>query len=131
MRATSKRPYEIDWTGLAPGKLHYTDRNYHITEVPNELVGLPFLRTSCGDDRSVAMNLASFVSDSEVKVYLGLDRRVPRPMSWMRVGQSGGFEATEITLKTTDPDFKFYRKTFPLVASKVNDTQGALVEVVR
>ena len=113
VRATSYRHYEIDWTGLAPGKRHYTDRHYHITGIPEPFLGLPFLRTANNDDRSVSKNLVSFVTDSEVDVYLGLDARVPKPMSWMRVGQPGGFQPTDIVLQTTDPRFKFYRKTFP------------------
>ena len=32
VRAPSGRDYELDWTGLAPGKRHYTDRDYVILE---------------------------------------------------------------------------------------------------
>ena len=47
----SGRPYEFDWSGLATGKRHYTDRDYRILQVPPELAGLPFLRTANDDDR--------------------------------------------------------------------------------
>lgn len=113
VRAASKRHYEMDWTGLAPGKYHYTDRDYRITGVPEQFFGAPFLRTANNDDRSVGDRLVSLRTDSEVDVYLGLDKRVPKPMSWMRVGEPDGFQATDIELATTDPAFRFYRKTFP------------------
>ncbi len=112
VRASSNRHYEIDWIGLAPGKRHYTDRDYHITGIPQSFLGLPFLRTANNDDRSVGDHLVSFRTDAEVEVFLGLDTRVPKPMSWMQVGHSGGFQPTDITLQTTDPKFKFYRKVF-------------------
>lgn len=109
----SGRPYSIDWTGLAVGKRHYTDRDYRITDVPPELVGVPFLRTSNQDDRRLVERLVSFRSDSEMTLYIGVDVRAESPPAWMRVGRDDGFHDTEMEMITTDPTFRFYAKRTP------------------
>lgn len=109
----SGRPYEIDWTGLAVGKKHYTDRDYTITSVPPELLGVPFLRTANNDDREIGSERLSFTSDSTVDVIVGVDVRVNAPLDWMRIGEEDGFVDTERVLRTTDPDFRLFEKTFP------------------
>jgi putative heme-binding domain-containing protein len=104
--------YNFDWTGLAPGKKHYTDREYRILEVPDELAGLPFLRTANGDDRRLAERLMSFHSDSEVTVLVGVDARNPEPLKWMKVGQPDGYQETGLRIVTSDPVFDVYERRF-------------------
>lgn len=106
-------PYEFDWSGLAIGKRHYTDRNYRIRSVPPELMGLPFLRTANGDDRRLVDRLISFVSDTDVTVLVGVDSRNPEPLEWMEIGQADGFQDVGLKLITDDPSFNFYSKRFP------------------
>ena len=113
LRSDSGNHYEFDWTGLAVGKRHYTDRDYSILEVPKELLGLPFIRMANADDRRMTDRLLSFVSDSDVTVMIGVDARNPEPLNWMRIGQPDGFRGTGLQLKTTDPVFNLFEKDFP------------------
>ncbi|MEM0924781.1 MAG: PVC-type heme-binding CxxCH protein, partial [Planctomycetota bacterium] len=112
LSVASGRRYEFDWTGLASGKLHYTDRDYRILEIPTELAGLPYLRTSNNDDRQYANPLVSFRSDADVTVFIGVDVRIPEPLEWMRIGQPGGFKDTGLELVTSDPTFRVYSKEY-------------------
>lgn len=106
--------YRMDWTGLAPGKHHYTDRDYHITSIPTELRGLPFLQT-CNQhgDHTSGSEWLSMKSDSEVTVLVGVDVRVNAPLAWMKIGEQDGFQDTGLELVTTDPTFRIYRKQYP------------------
>ncbi|QEF98926.1 Cytochrome c [Stieleria maiorica] len=109
----SGRRYEFDWSGLAVGKRHYTDRDYRILEVSGELAGLPFLRTANEDDRRIVERLVSFRSDSDVSVLVGVDARNREPLSWMNIGQPDGFQNTGLQIITSDPVFNVYEKKFP------------------
>lgn len=113
VQTPSGRYYELDWTGLDVGKRHYTDRNYYITQVPDELDGLPFLRTANGDDRSTGAEWLSLVTTEDCDLIVGTDLRNPDELEWMKIGQPGGFEDTGLKLTTTDPVFRLYRKHFP------------------
>ena len=112
LKTASGRSYEFDWSGLAIGKRHYTDRDYRILDVPPELAGLPFLRTANADDRLQTDRLVSFQSDTDVTVLIAVDARNPRPHDWMRVGEPDGFQATGLKVVTDDPVFDVYEKNF-------------------
>ncbi len=105
--------YDFDWTGLAVGKPYYTDRTYSISHVPRRLAGLPFLRTANNDDRSAGNAWLSMDSSEACDLIVGVDVRVNAPLGWMKTGQAGGFQDTELTLKASDADFRLYRKSFP------------------
>ena len=109
----SGRSHELDWTGLAPGKRHYTDRDYHILKVSPELAGLPFLRVANNDDRSTGDEWLSFELSEPCDVLVGVDIRNPMDLSWMKIGDPDGFHETDLQLATTDPVFRIYRKHFP------------------
>ncbi|MCA9042755.1 MAG: PmoA family protein [Planctomycetaceae bacterium] len=112
VQAMAPGEYHMDWTGLTPGKKHYTDRDYHITGVPADLLGLPFLQMCNQHDRSGGSEWIRMTSDSDVSVLVGVDVRVNTPLGWMKIGQPDGFEDTGLELVTTDPTFRIYRKTF-------------------
>lgn len=105
--------YRMDWSGLSPGKRHYTDRDYFITDIPAELDGLPYLQTCNQHDRSTSGEWLSMKSDSAVTLLVGVDVRNNAPLGWMKIGQPGGFEDTGLQLVTTDSTFRIYRKNFP------------------
>ena len=111
--------YELDWTGLAAGKRHYTDRDYRITEIPAELDRLPYLRTANQDDRRLTDRLVSLRSDTDVTVYVAVDARIARPLTWMNIGQQGGFRDTGLEIVTTDPTFRVYKKRYPAGAIRL------------
>lgn len=113
IRTASGHSYEMDWTGLAVGKRHYTDREYAITAIPNELQGLPFLRTSNNDDRSSGPQWLTLTTDTPVDVLVAVDVRCQTPLEWMRIGHEDGFTDTSLQLETTDPVFQIYRKSYP------------------
>jgi putative membrane-bound dehydrogenase-like protein len=112
-RKPNPSAYEFDWTGLAVGKRHYTDRDYSITQVPIELKGLPFLRVANNDDRSRGYQWLGFYSEEDVDVLVGVDERINAPLKWMKIGQPEGFHQTDLKVVTTDPTFRIYRKSFP------------------
>ena len=117
--------YELDWIGIAPGKRHYTDRQYHITSVPPEVRGLPFLRTFNNHDREPGDKFLTMASDSNVRVLIGVDVRNNAPLNWMRIGEADGYQDTGLELVTTDPTFRLYEKHFPAgqitLGGNVND----------
>jgi putative membrane-bound dehydrogenase-like protein len=119
--------YRLDWTGLAPGKRHYTDRDYHITKVPAELRGLPFLQMCNQHDRSSGSEWLRMTSESSVSVLVGVDVRVNAPLEWMKIGQPDGFQDTGLELVTTDPTFRIYRRHFSagdiVLGGSTNDPQ--------
>jgi putative membrane-bound dehydrogenase-like protein len=110
--ASASGEYRMDWIGLAPGKQHYTDRHYHITAVPPELRGLPYLQMCNQHDRSSGNQWLSMRSDSDVSVLVGVDVRVNATLGWMKIGEPDGFEDTGLELATTDPTFRIFRKQF-------------------
>ncbi|MCA9225985.1 MAG: c-type cytochrome, partial [Planctomycetales bacterium] len=114
VHAKAPGEYRMDWTGLAPGKRHYTDRDYHITSIPAALRGLPFLQT-CNQhgDHTSGSDWLSMKSDSAVTVLVGVDVRVNAPLAWMKIGEQDGFQDTGLELVTTDPTFRIYRKRYP------------------
>ncbi len=113
VNAKSRRSYQMDWTGLDAGKRHYTDRDYQVTDIPPELIGIPFLQTANHDDRSEGTELLSVNSSEAVTVYLGVDARCDTPLEWMNVGQPDGYEDTGLTVVTTNPTFRVYKKHYP------------------
>lgn len=114
IQAKAPGEYRMDWTGIAPGKRHYTDRDYFITGIPAELRGLPFLQT-CNQhgDHTTGSHWLSMQTDSEVDVLVGVDVRVNAPLDWMKIGKEDGFQDTGLKLVTTDPTFRIYRKRYP------------------
>lgn len=110
----SKKPsrYEVDWTGMAPGKHHYTDRNYQVVDVPPALRGLPFLRTCNNHDRETGTDFLSFTSDVDVRVLLAVDVRINAPLEWMKTGLADGFTDTGLQIRTTDPTFRVFEKVY-------------------
>ncbi|MCA9081486.1 MAG: chitobiase/beta-hexosaminidase C-terminal domain-containing protein, partial [Planctomycetaceae bacterium] len=112
IQAQSPGEYRMDWTGLAPGKRHYTDRDYRVTDVPAQLRGLPFLQMCNQHDRCSGDEWLSMTSDADVSVLVGVDVRVNAPLEWMQIGEPDGFTDTGLELVTHDPTFRLYRKEF-------------------
>ena len=112
--AKSGRNYQMEWAGLRPGALVYSDRNYRIRNVPDQLKGLPFLQTANEDDGSSGSDWVRFRSDEPLTVFIALDTRLPAIPNWMGVGEANGFEATNLVLGAEDPkSLAVYRKVFP------------------
>ena len=113
IKAKSGNPYRMEWSGLRVGLQHYTDRQYTVTKVPEEVLHSPFLQTSNQDDRTIGESLLKLVSAEDVTVWVGVDVRVNADLDWMNIGQNGGFVDTGLKLVTTDPTFRLYKKSFP------------------
>jgi putative heme-binding domain-containing protein len=108
----SGRFYEMEYRGLRVGQRIYTDRNYAITQLPDGLHRMPFLRVANGDDRSTGERWLSFRSDVELEILVGVDTRNDAPLRWMKVGEPDGFQETELIVQTDDADFRLYRKPY-------------------
>ena len=127
IQARAPGEYRMDWAGTALGKLTYTDRNYHMTGLPDELRGLPYLLTCNQQDRSSGAEWLTMTSDSDVSVLVGVDVRVEVPLAWMRIGQPDGFADTGLEVASNDSTFRIFRKSFRagriLLGGNANDPQ--------
>jgi putative membrane-bound dehydrogenase-like protein len=127
IQAKAAGEYRIDWSGTALGKRTYTDRNYHMTGLPGELRGLPYLLMCNQHDRSSGAEWLSMKSDSDVSVLVGVDVRVEAPLAWMKIGQPNGFTDTGLEIASNDSTFRIYRKSFRagriVLGGNANDSQ--------
>ena len=105
-----------DWSvrsGLAVGDAAFGDRGYTIASLPDELMGMSWIRPANDSKTSAVTPLVSFVLDRQADVYLALDTRVTRP-AWV----DGSWTNTRLSLdiresSTTTRPCTLYRKTFP------------------
>ncbi len=109
----SGRYYEMEYRGLKPQHRVYTDREYFVTSLPEQLEHMPFLRVANNDDRSSGERWLTFETDIATDILVGVDTRNNAPLAWMKIGQPGGFERTDLVVETNDADFQLYRKHFP------------------
>ena len=68
-------PQSYQWSVLAAGIRPYIDREYTLGGVPDELAGIPFLRTANDDKRSDAEVLVRFTLDAPGTVLVFYDGR--------------------------------------------------------
>ncbi len=101
-----------NWKGLGIGQPVYTDRRYVYTDVPSELAGMPYLMLANNDEYSHGDAFLTFVSDSDVRVFVAVDQRVSEELDWMKIGQSGGFEQTALTLRNNDSLMRVFVREF-------------------
>lgn len=113
LRSHSGRRYTFDPIGLAVGKPYYTDRDYRITELPDEMIGVPYILAANNDDRLLTPTVFSFKTDTPVTLYLGTGTRNNAPLAWMKINQPDGFQSTDLHIKTQDATYQLHRKEYP------------------
>ena len=113
--------YTIAANGLLVGGMPFTDRNYRLVTVPQELQGLTLLRTAMGNkkvrDGDFAITLGT---DDEVNVFLAVDSRlldywetVSKP-EWFR-----GYRPTRFTVATDDADMQQQGQDYRVYGKRV------------
>ena len=104
---------------LADGSLMFGDREVTYTNVPTELTGAEYIRTSC-DAKTLTGDQAEFTVSEDCTVYVGLDSRVENLPAWL-----SGFEKTDLTFgNSSDVSFVVYAKTFTAGESVILGTNG-------
>lgn len=106
--SSTGRPYRA--ATLEPGVFYYTDRNYRITKVPNELKGLTFLQTACSDGDTPDQLTVSLKLKYPSTVYFIDDARSEKLPAWAR----GKWQNTGLKIEGTDPKtMKVYQAELP------------------
>lgn len=112
--SSSGKEYGIN--KLLPGEYQYTDRDYLLNYVPEELKGCLHIKT-CGNDKLINENdeCVSFDCNCDVDVYILFADKFPEIPQWLNQ-----FERTRLNVTRIDsnPDnlkgyFCLYSKSFP------------------
>lgn len=95
---------------LAEGVNAYSDRQYRVTHVPDELKGETFIQTACSDAERTRGTALSFRLLYPSTVFLADDARGERPPAWAREG----WKPLDVVLHTTDAErMKIYQREYP------------------
>ena len=106
--------YEIG--SLGAGEPVYVDRGYAYTGMPHELKGLPVVRTANGDKRDDVDLRIQLAAPSTL--YVGFDVRGSTLPSWLLTWEA----MPDALIRTTDTDFRIYRKRFPAGEASLGGT---------
>jgi hypothetical protein len=71
----SGRPYQVGEGGLNINTIYYTDRDYIVTAMPEELVGATWIMTANDDKSSAGADFLKFAVSGPVVVWLAHDSR--------------------------------------------------------
>lgn len=114
LQAVSGAQYEIDT--LKRDRQPYIDRDYRFLFVPDELNGLPLVKT-CGNDKLLSERepCFSFHSDTDVSVYVLFADKFPVVPSWLEQ-----FDRLRLNVTRYDSNpenlkgyYSVYRRNFP------------------
>ena len=101
-----------NWKGLGVGQPVYTDRNYVYTEIPPELAGMPYIMLANADEYSHGDAFLTFESDSDLRVFVAVDKRVAEEFDWLKVGQAEGWQKTGLEIRNSDSVMRVYVRRF-------------------
>ncbi len=115
---SNTQPGSYEWDVLSNGDLVYIDRGYVFTSIPNQLLGLDYLRTANNDKANPAG--VSFDVNKLVTVFVLYDVRIAVP-AWLLSWTNTGLTATSDT-----PDlFIIYSKDFAAGNVSLGNNEGA------
>ena len=86
----SQSSYELDI--LNSGTTSYIDRNYEISNIPDQYLSSNFIRTRNDDKFSATDNFLSFNLSVDADVYVAFDIRISSLPDWMADWSATGFE---------------------------------------
>lgn len=116
---TATTPANYVWSALQEGEPVYVDRNYTFTTVPAALQGYRYLQTANSDKGATGAGFVSFVSDSNLTVYVAHDPGAsPRP-AWL-----SGWTDTGEQLVTTDKTLQLFKKDFGAGTISLGGNEG-------
>ena len=108
LQAASSNSYQL--AILAEGVNAYSDRQYRVTHVPDELKGETFIQTACSDAELTGGTALSFNLLYPSTVFLADDARGELPPAWLRKG----WKPLDLVLHTTDAErMKIYQREYP------------------
>ncbi len=115
---SNTQPGSYEWDVLSNGDLVYIDRGYAFTRIPNQFLGLDYLRTANNDKANPAG--VSFDVNIPVTVFVFYDVRISVP-AWL-----SSWTNTGLTAETDTPDlFIIYSKDFPAGNISLGNNNGA------
>ncbi|EPR09370.1 pectinesterase family protein [Ruminiclostridium papyrosolvens] len=108
-------------SNMQAGDLIYGDRTYKFTQIPQSLMGCEWIRTAC-DSKMYTADEASFITKSDITVYVGLDTRVTSTLGWL-----GSWTSTGETLVSDNNAvvYNLYKKDFAVNFLVTLGTNGA------
>ena len=75
IEATNGRPYMVGPDGIDIGTKYYSDRDYVVNTLPEELIGAMFIMTANDDKNCAGEDFLKFTVDRNVKIWLARDSR--------------------------------------------------------
>ena len=108
LKVRSNGRYQTLSGGVEPGELVYTDRAYRLKSIPEALLGAELLQTANGDDGSRGNDWLTFEALLPVRIWVGIDTRLPQPPTWIREH----FRRTEHLVVTDDCTLQLYARDF-------------------
>ncbi|MCZ6800269.1 MAG: Ig-like domain-containing protein, partial [Nitrospirae bacterium] len=106
---STKHTYQLIENGMAVGVEMFLDSSRAYAEIPSFLQGASFIKTAKSDRKKTSPDpFVSFSVNQLVTVYIGFDKRISQPPSWLNA-----FSKTGDTLTTTSDDIlEVYGQTF-------------------
>lgn len=106
VRSSGEGRYHAIASGLVPGARVYSDREYTLKSVPEDLQGADLLQTPNADagSRETLRVAARLLVPAEI--FVAVDRRLPMPPRWVLEQ----YEPTDHSLETSDASFAVYRR---------------------
>jgi putative heme-binding domain-containing protein len=108
VKARGDGQYQLVPAGLRAGARPYTDRNYDLCIVPDELVGLDFIQTANEDDNSWGEGWLTFDALMTLRVYVAFDTRNTSIPRWARES----FRRTGERIRADHWTFDLYSRDF-------------------
>jgi hypothetical protein len=102
---------------LKVGDLLLTDRNYTITQIPDNYLSLPWIRTA-NNSKKVENVIISFKINQEAYIYIVWDPGAPE-RDWLK----NNYTLTTDILNTTDAPKKIYKSNNPFPPGEVKTCQ--------
>ncbi|MBN1479105.1 VCBS repeat-containing protein [candidate division KSB1 bacterium] len=110
------KPFHYTLGFLNVGDQYYTDRDFTITDIPQDLKGLLWIKTANEDQYSTSSSLIEYRLDQSARIYVAYDSRATSVPTWL----SSQFNQTAYRIQVTD-------KASPLIVWQKDDTPGTFV----
>ena len=104
--------WEFIEEGLAVGDLVYVDRDYIYTDIPEEFIGMPYMRTS-NDSKSVQDLEVTFEIDRPAYVYTFWCPDIQPPRDWLVEGFEMVMEKAVVVTWPTGPECDVWKSREP------------------
>ncbi|MEX0717808.1 MAG: PVC-type heme-binding CxxCH protein [Planctomycetaceae bacterium] len=111
-KAATGAAYRVRHLGPTPKDEAYTDRGYHFTEVPRELLAATWIQGPNDDADARDEALLTFVLAEQSVVWVAVDQRIPHVPDWLAAAGKAGFEDSGFELATSDARMRLFRREF-------------------